>query len=77
MLRNGGNAGWDPRPNMAGRGDCPDNHCGYTPNQMVGLNRFQRAVYTPMTDFETCPAAMPPAWNNNDWPQGTSSAAFP
>ncbi|MEM7643868.1 MAG: PQQ-dependent sugar dehydrogenase [Pseudomonadota bacterium] len=76
VLRNGGNAGWDPRPNMAGRGDCPDDYCGYTPNQMDGLNRFQRAAYMPMTDFETYPAAMPPIWNNNGWSQGTSSAAF-
>lgn len=76
VLRNGGNAGWDPRPNMAGRGDCPDNYCGYTPNQMDGLNRFQRAAYMPMTDFETYPAAMPPIWNNSGWSQGTSSAAF-
>lgn len=28
----GGNAGCDPRPNMAGRGDCPDNYCGCSPN---------------------------------------------
>ncbi|MFK7871223.1 MAG: sorbosone dehydrogenase family protein [Roseobacter sp.] len=76
VLRNGGNAGWDPRPNMGVRGDCPDNYCGYTPNQMVGLNRFQRAAYMPMTDFETYPSAMPPIWNNNGWSQGTSSAAF-
>ena len=76
VLRNGGNAGWDPRPNMAGRGDCPDNYCGYTPNQMVGLNRFQREAYMPMTDFKTYPSAMPPIWNNNGWSQGTSSAAF-
>ena len=76
VLRNGGNAGWDPRPNMAGRGECPDNYCGYTPNQMDGLNRYQRAAYMPMTDFETYPAAMPPIWNNNGWSQGTSSAAF-
>ena len=76
VLRNGGNAGWDPRPNMAGRGDCPDNYCGYTPNQMTGMNRFQRAAYMPMTDFETYPDAMPPIWTNNGWSQGTSSAAF-
>ena len=24
--RNGGNGGWDPRPNVAGRGDCPDKY---------------------------------------------------
>jgi len=76
VLRNGGNAGWDPRPNMAGRGDCPDNYCGYSPNQMVGENRFARASWMPMTDFATYPNAMPPIWNNNGWSQGTSSAAF-
>ncbi len=76
VLRNGGNAGWDPRPNMAGRGDCPDNYCGYTPNQMDGMNRYQRASWMPMTDFVTYPSAMPPIWNNNGWSQGTSSAAF-
>lgn len=76
VLRNGGNAGWDPRPNMAGRGDCPGDYCGYSPNQMVGENRFQRAAWMPMTDFETYPSAMPPIWNNNGWSQGTSSAAF-
>ncbi len=76
ILVNGGNAGWDPRPNMAGRGDCPDNYCGYSPNQEDGMNRFQRAAWMPMTDFETYPDAMPPVWNNNGWSQGTSSAAF-
>ncbi|MEO1549993.1 MAG: PQQ-dependent sugar dehydrogenase [Pseudomonadota bacterium] len=76
VLRNGGNAGWDPRPNMAGRGDCPDGYCGYSPNQMVGENRFARASWMPMTDFATYPDAMPPIWNNNGWSQGTSSAAF-
>ncbi len=76
VLRNGGNAGWDPRPNMAGRGDCPGNYCGYSPNQMVGENRFARASWMPMTDFITYPNAMPPIWNNNGWSQGTSSAAF-
>jgi len=76
VLRNGGNAGWDPRPNMAGRGDCPDDYCGYSPNQAVGENRFARASWMPMTDFATYPSAMPPVWNNNGWSQGTSSAAF-
>ncbi|HMO70518.1 MAG TPA: PQQ-dependent sugar dehydrogenase, partial [Paracoccaceae bacterium] len=28
MLVPGGNGGWDPRPNMAGREACPDNYCG-------------------------------------------------
>lgn len=76
VLRNGGNAGWDPRPNMAGRGDCPDNYCGYSPNQMVGENRFARASWMPMTDFATYPDAMPPIWNNNGWSQGMSSNVF-
>ena len=76
VLRNGGNAGWDPRPNMAGRGACPDNYCGYSPNQMVGENRFARASWMSMTDFTTYPDAMPPIWNNNGWSQGTSSADF-
>lgn len=76
ILENGGNAGWDPRPNMAGRGDCPDDYCGYSPNQAEGMNRYERAAFMPMTDFETYPDAMPPIWNNNGWSQGTSSAAF-
>ena len=76
VLVNGGNAGWDPRPNMAGRGDCPDDYCGYSPNQMDGMNRFERAAFMPMTDFATYPDAMPPIWDNNGWSQGTSSAAF-
>ncbi len=76
VLQNGGNAGWDPRPNMAGRGDCPDNYCGYMPNQMDGMNRYERASFMPMTDLATYPDAMPPIWDNNGWSQGTSSAAF-
>ncbi len=76
VLQNGGNGGWDPRPNMAGRGDCPDDYCGYMPNQMEGMNRFERAAFMPMTDFATYPEAMPPIWENNGWSQGTSSAAF-
>jgi glucose/arabinose dehydrogenase len=76
VLVNGGNAGWDPRPNMAGRGDCPDDYCGYSPNQMEGMNRYERASFMPMTDFATYPDAMPPIWDNNGWSQGTSSAAF-
>ncbi|GGK27040.1 PQQ-dependent sugar dehydrogenase [Salinarimonas ramus] len=76
VLANGGNGGWDPRPNMAGRGDCPDDYCGYMPNQMEGMNRFERAAFMPMTDFETYPDAMPPIWENNGWSQGSASAAF-
>ena len=76
VLQNGGNGGWDPRPNMAGREDCPDDYCGYSPNQEEGMNRFERAAFMPMTDFETYPDAMPPIWNNNGWSQGTAAAAF-
>lgn len=76
ILENGGNAGWDPRPNMAGRDDCPDDYCGYSPNQEDGMNRYERAAFMSMTDFDTYPDAMPPIWNNNGWSQGTSSAAF-
>ncbi|CUH39244.1 Soluble aldose sugar dehydrogenase YliI precursor [Jannaschia seosinensis] len=76
VLVNGGNGGWDPRSNMAGRGDCPDDYCGYMPNQMEGMNRFERAAFMPMTDFETYPDAMPPIWNNNGWSQGTDAAEF-
>jgi len=76
VLENGGNGGWDPRDNMAGRGECPDDYCGYMPNQMEGMNRYQRADFMPMTDFETYPDAMPPIWRNNGWSQGTSTATF-
>ncbi len=76
LLVNGGNAGWDPRPNVAGRGDCPDNYCGYSPNQMEGMDRYERASFMPMTDLEAYPDAMVPMWDNNGWSQGTSSAAF-
>ncbi len=75
-LQNGGNAGWDPRPNMAGRGDCPDDYCGYSPNQMDGMDRYERAAFMPMTDSETYPDVMLPMWDNNGWSQGTSSAEF-
>lgn len=76
VLENGGNGGWDPRDNMAGRGECPDDYCGYMPNQMEGMNRYERADYMPMTDFETYPDAMPPIWRNNGWSQGTATATF-
>ena len=76
VLQNGGNAGWDPRPNMAGRGDCPDNYCGYMPNQMEGVDPKERAKFMSMTDLETYPDAMKPAWNNKGLSQGTSSAVF-
>ncbi|MEM6490031.1 MAG: PQQ-dependent sugar dehydrogenase [Pseudomonadota bacterium] len=72
----GGNAGWDPRPNMAGRAGCPDNYCGYMPNQMEGLDPVKRAKFMPMTDTATYPDAMPPAWVNDGLSQGTGSAEF-
>jgi aldose sugar dehydrogenase len=75
-LEAGGNGGWDPRPNMAGREDCPDDYCGYSPNQMEGMDPAERAAFMPMTDTETYPDALPPAWTNNGLSQGTSSAAF-
>lgn len=76
VLANGGNGGWDPRPNMAGRGDCPAGYCGYMPNQMDGMDPVERAKFMPMTDTGTYPDAMPPAWTNNGLSQGMSSAVF-
>lgn len=76
VLQNGGNAGWDPRPNVGGRGECPDGYCGYSPNQMEGMDRYERAAFMPMTDLATYPDAMQPIWDNNGWSQGTSSAEF-
>ena len=72
----GGNAGWDPRPNMAGRSDCPDNYCGYSPNQMGAMDPKERAAFMPMTDTKTYPNAMKPAWNNDTLSQGMSSCVF-
>ena len=34
----------------AGRGACPDQYCGYEPNQMEGMTPAVRAAYTPMSD---------------------------
>ena len=75
-LSNGGNAGWDPRPNMAGRKDCPDDYCGYSPNQMGAMEPKKRAAFMPMTDLKTYPKAMKPAWNNNGLSQGMFCNAF-
>ena len=72
----GGNGGWDPRPNMAGRGDCPDGYCGYEPVQMEAMDPAERAAYMPMTDFETYPDAMPPAWTNSGLSQGMTANVF-
>jgi glucose/arabinose dehydrogenase len=72
----GGNAGWDPRPNVGGRGDCPDNYCGYSPNQMGAMEPKDRSAFMPMTDLKTYPNAMKPAWNNDMLSQGMSSCTF-
>jgi aldose sugar dehydrogenase len=72
----GGNAGWDPRPNVGGRGACPDNYCGYSPNQMGAVDPKERAAYMPMTDLKTYPNAMKPAWNNDGLSQGMFSGTF-
>lgn len=72
----GGNGGWDPRPNQAGRGDCPDNYCGYSPNQNDGMDPEERAAFMPMTDYTLYPDAMKPAWSNNLLSQGSGSAEF-
>lgn len=76
VLVNGGNAGWDPRPNVHGRGDCPSNYCGYEPNQFEGMDRFERASYMSMTDTTAYPDAMLPIWDNNGWSQGSSTGTF-
>lgn len=75
-LRPGGNGGWDPRPNMAGRGACPDNYCGYSPNQMGAVEPKVRSAFMPMTDTKTYPDAMRPAWTNDGLSQGMSSGTF-
>lgn len=76
VLRPGGNGGWDPRPNVGGRGDCPDRYCGYSPNQMGAMDPKERSAFMPMTDLRTYPDAMRPAWTNNGLSQGTSSGTF-
>ncbi|MEP9378336.1 PQQ-dependent sugar dehydrogenase [Aquabacter sp. CN5-332] len=76
LLTAGGNGGWDPRPNVGGRGDCPDSYCGYSPNQMGEMDPKQRSAYMPMTDTKTYPNAMKPAWNNEQLSQGMSSCVF-
>lgn len=75
-LTNGGNAGWDPRPNMAGRKDCPDDYCGYSPNQMGAMDPKKRSAFMSMTDLKTYPKAMKPAWNNNGLSQGMFCNTF-
>ncbi|MFZ5567175.1 MAG: PQQ-dependent sugar dehydrogenase [Pseudomonadota bacterium] len=72
----GGNAGWDPRPNVGGRGACPDNYCGYSPNQMGAMDPKDRSAFMPMTDTRTYPNAMRPAWNNDGLSQGMFGTTF-
>ena len=75
-LVNGGNGGWDPRDNRNGRGPCPDNYCGYSPNQMGALPPAERSAFMPMTDLRAYPGAMKPAWNNNGLSQGMCGSVF-
>ena len=75
-LTPGGNAGWDPRPNVGGRGACPDNYCGYSPNQMGAVPPKERAAFMPMTDTKTYPNAMLPAWTNDGLSQGLFTGTF-
>jgi aldose sugar dehydrogenase len=72
----GGNAGWDPRPNVGGRGACPDNYCGYSPNQMGAVAPKERGAFMPMTDLKTYPKAMKPAWTNDGLSQGLFTGTF-
>jgi glucose/arabinose dehydrogenase len=72
----GGNAGWDPRSNVNGRGDCPDAYCGYSPNQMSAVPPKERAKFMPMTDLGAYPDALKPAWDNESLSQGMSSGTF-
>ena len=75
-LVNGGNGGWDPRDRRNGRGECPDNYCGYSPNQMGPMPVAERAAFMPMTDLKTYPDAMKPAWNNNGLSQGMCGSVW-
>ncbi|MGL4573359.1 MAG: PQQ-dependent sugar dehydrogenase [Burkholderiaceae bacterium] len=75
-LTPGGNAGWDPRPNVAGRGACPDNYCGYSPNQMGAMDPKERGAFMPMTDLKTYPHAMKPAFTNDGLSQGLFTGTF-
>lgn len=76
LLAAGGNGGWDPRPNRSGRGDCPDNYCGYSPNQMGAMPNAERSAFMPMTDTRQYPDALKPAWTNDGLSQGMSSCTF-
>ncbi len=75
-LENGGNGGWDPRPNVGGRNACPDDYCGYSPNQMGAMPPKERAAFMPMTDMKTYPKALKPAWTNNGLSQGMCGSVW-
>lgn len=75
-LVNGGNGGWDPRGHVNGRGECPDNYCGYSPNQRGPMDPKKRAEFMPMTDLKAYPKAMRPAWDNRSLSQGMCGSVF-
>jgi glucose/arabinose dehydrogenase len=75
-LVNGGNGGWDPRSKVNGRGECPDNYCGYSPNERGAMEPKKRAEFMPMTDLKAYPSAMKPGWNNNGLSQGMCGSVF-
>ncbi|MDZ7651427.1 MAG: PQQ-dependent sugar dehydrogenase [Burkholderiaceae bacterium] len=62
----GGNAGWDPRPNVGARGACPGDYCGYQGD----------ATFMPMTDTTRFPNALRPTWNNSGASGGMGPATF-
>ena len=65
-LTNGGNGGWDPKPDAGVT--CADGYCGYISNRADGK-------LTSMTDLEKFPQAMQPLWVLND-SQGMGPAEF-
>lgn len=75
-LENGGNGGWDPRGKVNGRPECPDNYCGYSPNQMGAMDPKKRAEFMPMTDTKAYPKALTPAWTNNGLSQGMCGSVW-
>jgi glucose/arabinose dehydrogenase len=65
-LANGGNGGWNPRPDLGVF--CAEDYC-YTSNKLLGGP-------TPMTDLDKYPDALRPSWNNGGQAQGLGPAAF-
>jgi glucose/arabinose dehydrogenase len=65
-LQNGGNGGWDPKPEPGV--SCADNYCGYISNKVDGTP-------TPMTDLGKFPDAMRPLLSNAD-SQGMGPCTF-